>query len=72
MSIPPLTADPNRWVRAPEIQHHFGLSTGYSATLWRWVRDGKLPQPQYLNGKRVWRAGDILEAEKNLLARGNA
>lgn len=59
--------DPARWLRATDLQTHFGLKNGYSATLWRWVRDGKLPPPQYLNGQRVWRASDILEAEKRML-----
>lgn len=60
-------ANPDRLLRATDLQTRFGLKNGYSATLWRWVRDGKLPAPQYLNGQRVWRAGDVLEAEKRLL-----
>lgn len=59
--------DPERLLRATDLQIHFGLKNGYSATLWRWVRDGKLPPPLYLNRQRVWRASDILEAEKRLL-----
>jgi predicted DNA-binding transcriptional regulator AlpA len=68
MSNTTLFADPNRWVRAPEIQAHFGLTQGGSATLWRWVKQGKLPQPHYLNRQRVWRAAEVAAAEEKLLA----
>jgi hypothetical protein len=31
-------------------------------TLWRWIRDGKFPPPEDINGLPMWRAGVIRKA----------
>jgi prophage regulatory protein len=35
-----------------------------AATLWRWIRDGKFPAPEDVNGLPMWRARVIREALK--------
>lgn len=28
-------------------------------TLWRWVKAGRMPAPNYFNGRNYWRRGDV-------------
>lgn len=42
------------------IQHIRMLLQVSDPTVWRWVRDGKFPQPvKRINRIRYWRAGDV-------------
>lgn len=52
-----LIQNDDRLIRAKELKKFLGVSS--DATLWRWVRAGKLPEPQYINACRVWRASDL-------------
>lgn len=43
------------------------LATRYEvsrATIWRWVREGKLPNPVKINGSTRWRSEDLSAWEK--------
>ena len=54
--------------RAPQFAHALGIS---ESLLWAWVRDGKLPQPQKIEGARITRwPVDIARAA--ILAQGGA
>ncbi len=47
-------------VRLPFIQLIYGVSR---ATVWRWVREGKIPAPRRLSaGVTAWNVGDIRDA----------
>ena len=37
------------------------LTGKHRATIWRWIKAGKFPQPQYINGQRSWREDAIAE-----------
>ncbi len=60
-------SDPT-WVRARFLMQRWDYSY---TSLWRGVRDGRLPRPAYFpGGQRRWRLSDVLEWEKeNLGAR---
>jgi len=53
----------NHYVRATSLRKRWDIS---NMTLWRWIQAGKLPQPKYINGKRVWLQSDIEQAEIDL------
>ena len=55
----------NLYVRAPSLLKRWDIS---DMTLWRWLQAGKLPQPKYINGKRVWLQSEIEQAEESLLS----
>jgi len=56
----------NPYVRAPSLRKRLG---GISdMTLWRWLQAGKIPQPKYMNGKRVWLQSEIEQAEQKMFA----
>jgi predicted DNA-binding transcriptional regulator AlpA len=38
------------------------------ATIWRYVRDGKLPEPVYLGAAALWQRREIVAAIARLLA----
>ena len=43
------------------------IATRYSvsrATIWRWVREEKLPKPVKINGSTRWNSDDLLTWEK--------
>jgi predicted DNA-binding transcriptional regulator AlpA len=29
--------------------------------IWRWLKEGNFPQPQYIGNRRYWRAGDVMD-----------
>ena len=60
-----LTSQHERLIRARELKEILGISS--DATLWRWVRAGKLPKPQYLNSCRVWRESELKSAINALM-----
>ena len=37
--------------RTSDFCDDYGVST---MTIWRWVRDGRLPPPQKINGRNYW------------------
>jgi len=41
--------------RTRDICSQYGVTT---MTVWRWVRDGRLPQPEKINGQNYW-SGDV-------------
>ncbi|WP_420598959.1 helix-turn-helix transcriptional regulator [Neptuniibacter sp.] len=53
---------------APDLSAHFGVS---DSTLHKWVREGKLPKPQYLNGRRCWLSAQVVAAEEAMLTTDN-
>lgn len=55
-----------QFVRAKDLKLVFGIKS--DATLWRWVKSGKLPAPKYLNGCRVWGVDDVNGAILKLLS----
>lgn len=55
-----------RLIRARELKKILGITS--DATLWRWVRAGKLPEPNYINACRVWRESDLNEAIGGLMS----
>lgn len=53
------------FVRAPALRDRWEIS---DMTLWRWLKAGKIPNPKYINGKRVWLQSDIEQAEQAMFA----
>lgn len=49
-------SDENRLLCVEECSNLLGISR---ATVWRWVRDGRLPQPISMGRLRRWRKSDI-------------
>jgi predicted DNA-binding transcriptional regulator AlpA len=48
-------------IRSQDLRQRYG---GVSdMTLWRWVRDGVIPQPVKINGRRYWRVADLDEID---------
>jgi predicted DNA-binding transcriptional regulator AlpA len=35
-------------------------------TIWRWVREGKIPPPMKINSRNYWRTAELDEAIKRL------
>jgi predicted DNA-binding transcriptional regulator AlpA len=54
-----------RFLRAKDLRARYGIA---DATIYRWVDSGKLPEPEHLNGIRVWRESTIAAAEAKLLS----
>ena len=54
-----------RFLRAKDIRFRYSIS---DPTLHRWTKSGKLPEPEYLNGQRVWRESVVVAAEEKMLA----
>jgi len=49
-----------RHYRAHELAEQLGVARG---TIWRWVREGRLPKPIKLTaGTSVWKADDVAAA----------
>lgn len=63
--MPDTDFNQERFIRAKEIRARYDIS---NVTLHRWIKSGKLPQPQYINSQRVWRASVIEAAEAEMLA----
>ena len=55
----------DRFLRASDLRTRFNIS---DPTLYRWVKSGQLPVPEYLNSSRVWRLSVIEAAEEVMLA----
>lgn len=54
-----MTETEPRYLRVSEVAKIFDIST---ATVWRWVRAGKLPQPVKICGSTRWKRSTLLEA----------
>jgi predicted DNA-binding transcriptional regulator AlpA len=46
-------------VRLPTVAALYGVS---APTVWRWARDGRLPQPVKRGGVTGWRVGDLRDS----------
>ena len=55
----------DRFLRASDLRARYNVS---DPTLYRWVKSGQLPAPEYLNGARVWRQSILEEAEAVMLS----
>lgn len=53
-----------RFLRSKDIRARYSIS---DPTLFRWTRDGKFPEPEYMNGCRVWRQSVVEAAEAKML-----
>jgi len=42
------------------------LTGKHRCTIWRWVKAGKFPAPQYINGQRSWTEDVIVEWDSSL------
>lgn len=49
--------------RLQQIKNRYAIST---ATVARWIKAKKLPQPTYINNQRVWRLKELKKFEKTL------
>jgi len=56
----------DRLVRAKELKLRLGIAS--DTTLWRWIQQGKIPSPKYLNKNRVWREADLYTALLDLIS----
>jgi len=62
--------DLSRHYRAQQLADQLGISRG---TVWRWVREEKLPPPIKLTpGTSVWRADDVAAALSKMKREGAA
>ena len=43
-----------------------------SMTIWRWRRDGVIPEPVSIRGRNYWRQGDVLTALHQLTTKQEA
>jgi len=59
---------PKQMLDARDLANRFGVVI---ETLHRWTNEGRLPKPEYLNGRRVWHESDIEDAEARILTRNN-
>lgn len=55
----------SKFLKLKQVKAYFNIST---ATVNRWVKAGKLPQPHYVNQQRYWSVEDI-ECSANKLMR---
>lgn len=54
------------YISVKQLAIRYGVSV---PTLWRWVKDGKFPQPVKLGpGSTRWRESDVLAWERTRLA----
>ena len=53
------TAEP-RYLGAAEVKRRLSVS---DCSLWRWIREGKFPQPSYFGSRRRWLEADIVSWE---------
>ncbi|WP_108445454.1 helix-turn-helix transcriptional regulator [Halomonas denitrificans] len=45
------------WLSVKHLRHRFGV---HDATIWRWVREGRFPQPVKLGGNLTrWSLSDV-------------
>jgi len=57
------------FLRANDVAYVLGVSR---ATVWKWVKEGKLPQPIKIGRRiRVWRMADIKAAAEQMAAQGH-
>jgi predicted site-specific integrase-resolvase len=54
-----------RFWRSKDLRNRYGCS---DPTLYRWTKAGKIPQPQYINGQRIWTDEQVEEADANLIS----
>lgn len=66
MLLNPTTNKPDNLVKVGQVRKYFSVA---DTTLRRWIERGWMPEPQYLNGVRVWRQSDIDGVEEILLTR---
>ena len=60
----PLESDP----LTPAAVVRFELGRISNATLHRWIRSGKVPEPAtVVNGRRLWRWSSVLETRERLV-----
>ena len=46
-----------RWIRLPELSMLIGVR---KSTIWKWVKEGKIPQPLKLSARvTVWRLSEV-------------
>ncbi|QJQ98214.1 helix-turn-helix domain-containing protein [Halomonas sp. PGE1] len=49
-----------RFLRDTDLAERYGI---HRNTIWRWVRDGKLPRPVAIGGSTRWRLSEIVAFE---------
>lgn len=59
VTLPP-TADP--LLNSRQVRKMFGDIS--QMTLWRWVRDGVLPEPKRINGRDYWFLSQVQELQR--------
>lgn len=50
---------PSRVTRRLNTRDIEDLTGKHRTTIWRWVKAGKFPQPQYINGQRSWSEASV-------------
>ncbi|MEQ8262268.1 hypothetical protein [Pseudohaliea sp.] len=56
--------DQSRIYRTRDLLARYGIT---SATLWRWRRSGRIPEPFKLNDQNYWRPEQVAEADRQIL-----
>lgn len=54
-----------QFYRAKDLRQRYNCS---DPSLHRWTKAGKIPQPQYINGQRIWTDVQVKEADANLIS----
>ena len=52
-----------KYLTSADLRERFGIAP---VTLWRWTKNGKLPRPRYINGRKRWAEEEIIAAEGRL------
>ncbi len=57
---------PARYLRVRDVADMLGV---HPATVWRWVKEGKLPRPKKASPRiSVWREDEVLEAYERMIS----
>lgn len=54
-----------KFYRSKDLRERYGCS---DPSLYRWTKAGKLPQPQFINGQRIWTEKQIEAADAALIS----
>jgi predicted DNA-binding transcriptional regulator AlpA len=61
---------PERLIPDPELRRIFGNVS--AMCLWRWRRDGLLPQPRKINKRNYTPASEVAAAQRRMFEKGEA
>ena len=53
----------SRHLNIKDVEHITGK---HRVTIWRWVKAGTFPEPQYINGQRTWTEGVVADWQSDL------